>query len=213
MFHAELKQRVEVLSTPLGLDAEYLSTLVIAQVNLFKQIDAFANAMKSFSSQEDEEDKRSLKMIISELDQSIRRSLIDDYRLVFEEKRDIREAKQEIINKLNHDFSVRPHEARKAVALANISIDMLDVLDTEKANYEEFFARSRQLVTGTCVGIGQRYIGIAANQYDWVIIDEAARSIADEHGAMQSGKRILLVGDHRLLLYTKNHIKRHWHKS
>ena len=210
LFHAELKQRVEVLSTPLGLDAEYLSTLVIAQVNLFKQIDAFANAMKSFSSQEDEEDKRSLKMIISELDQSIRRSLIDDYRLVFEEKRDIREAKQEIINKLNHDFSVRPHEARKAVALANISIDMLDVLDTEKANYEEFFARSRQLVTGTCVGIGQRYIGIAANQYDWVIIDEAARSIASELAiAMQSGKRILLVGDHRQLppLYQEPHKK------
>ena len=210
LFHAELKQRVEVLSTPLGLDAEYLSSLVMAQVNLFKQIDAFANAMKSFSSQEDEEDKRSLKMIISELDQSIRRSLIDDYRLVFDEKRDIREAQQEVINKLNHDFSVRPHEARKALALANISIDMLDVLDTEKANYEEFFARSRQLVTGTCVGIGQRHIGIAANQYDWVIIDEAARSIASELAiAMQSGKRILLVGDHRQLppLYQEPHKK------
>jgi superfamily I DNA and/or RNA helicase len=64
------------------------------------------------------------------------------------------------------------------------------------------------LVTGTCVGIGQRHIGIRDNQYDWVIIDEAARSIASELAiAMQAGKRVLLVGDHHQLppLYTTPH--------
>ncbi|MGQ0519405.1 AAA domain-containing protein, partial [Bacillus sp. D-CC] len=40
-----------------------------------------------------------------------------------------------------------------------------------------------------------------ANQsFDWVIIDESARSISSELAiAMQSAKRILLVGDHKQL--------------
>jgi superfamily I DNA and/or RNA helicase len=42
-----------------------------------------------------------------------------------------------------------------------------------------------------------RGIGIQENIYDWVIIDEAARSIASELAiAMQSARRVLLVGDH-----------------
>ena len=55
---------------------------------------------------------------------------------------------------------------------------MLEALSNERTNYDEFLARSRQLVIGTCVGIGQRHIGIADNLYDWVIVDEAARSIS-----------------------------------
>ncbi|MFH4171347.1 AAA domain-containing protein, partial [Acinetobacter baumannii] len=46
--------------------------------------------------------------------------------------------------------------------------------------------------------------------FDWVIIDEAARSIASELAiAMQSGARILLVGDQDQLppLYSSDHIK------
>ena len=63
-------------------------------------------------------------------------------------------------------------------------------------------------MAGTCVGIGQGHIGIQENIYDWVIIDEAARSIASELAiAMQSARRILLVGDHLQLppLYSDAH--------
>ncbi|MFH4325292.1 AAA domain-containing protein, partial [Acinetobacter baumannii] len=69
---------------------------------------------------------------------------------------------------------------------------------------------TRQLVCGTCVGVGQQSIGIANHVFDWVIIDEAARSIASELAiAMQSGARILLVGDQDQLppLYSSDHIK------
>ncbi|CAM3636258.1 protein of unknown function [Xenorhabdus nematophila AN6/1] len=65
-----------------------------------------------------------------------------------------------------------------------------------------------KLVAGTCVGIGQGHIGIQDNIYDWVIIDEAARSIASELAiAMQSARRVLLVGDHLQLppLYSDAH--------
>lgn len=79
-----------------------------------------------------------------------------------------------------------------------ISFEWLDVLAIQKGgNFEEFLAKTRTLVCGTCVGIGTWHIGVANNQYDWVIIDEAARATASELAiAMQAGKRVLLVGDH-----------------
>ena len=57
--------------------------------------------------------------------------------------------------------------------------------------------RSRSLVCGTCVGIGLQHLNLAATHFDWVIIDEGARS--SPAIAMQVGSRILLVGDHSQL--------------
>jgi hypothetical protein len=84
---------------------------------------------------------------------------------------------------------------------------MRDALSAERVNCDEFYARSRQLVAGTCVGIGQGHIGIHENIYDFVIIDEAARSISSELAiAMQSAKRVLLVGDTLKLFDSKSNV-------
>ena len=40
--------------------------------------------------------------------------------------------------------------------------------------------RSRSLVCGTCVGIGLQHLNLAATHFDWVIIDEGARSSPSE---------------------------------
>lgn len=65
---------------------------------------------------------------------------------------------------------------------------------------EEFFARTRDVVCGTCVGAGRRQLGIDSNLYDLVIIDEAARCGSSELAvAMQSAAWVLLVGDHKQL--------------
>lgn len=91
-------------------------------------------------------------------------------------------------------------ETQRVSALAKVTKEMIDTLSGDYVNYDEFYARSRQLVIGTCVGIGQGHLNIRENIYDWVIIDEAARSQSGELAiAMQSGKRVLLVGDHHQL--------------
>lgn len=114
----------------------------------------------------------------------------------------------ELIKQLDARYDIQPVESAKAGELIDLTRDMLEALSNTRANYDEFLARSRQLVVGTCVGIGQRHIGIADNVYDWVIVDEAARSISSELAiAMQSGTRVLLVGDHKQLppLYSDEH--------
>ncbi|SGZ08870.1 AAA domain-containing protein [Moritella viscosa] len=209
LFRAEAKYRVASLSQALGLQAEFLSDLIEAELTLFKQIDTLHKSIDSMEDGGLEKDElHIIKKSVVELDATIREALSANYHISYDVGLDVRNAKSEVIQYLCSRYSVRPDEAGKAIALANISGDMLNVLETERVNYDEFFARSRQLVTGTCVGIGQRHLGIADNQYDWVIIDEAARSIASELAiAMQSGKRVLLVGDHKQLapLYSDAH--------
>lgn len=211
LFRAEARHRVKALSLALGLDAEYLSALVNIEIKLFKQISQLSSSISTLNDSElDEIDKADIKKSIRELDLSIKRTLREDYDFEYATNDDIQNAKKMLLDKLAVDYAIKPNEASRAQALAKISSDILDVLETDRVNYDEFLARSRQLVSGTCVGIGQRHIGIQSNQYDWVIIDEAARSIASELAiAMQSGKRILLVGDHKQLppLYTEPHKK------
>jgi serine/threonine protein kinase len=209
LFRAEVRHRVSALGRALGLEPTYLTALVIAELKLFKQIDHFVSSLKSLAGRDMQQDEeRQLKKSLKELNESIRAMIWNDFQLKLGPEDELEDAKRKVIEKLNRDYAVRPDESLRALALARLSRDMLDVLETDEVNYDEFFARSRQLVTGTCVGIGQRHIGIQDNQYDWVIIDEAARSIASELAiAMQVGKRVLLVGDHQQLppLYTTPH--------
>lgn len=84
--------------------------------------------------------------------------------------------------------------ARKLVALAQ---EWSDALASSTRNFEEFLAKTRTVVTGTCVGLGQTRIRIDQVEYDWVIVDEAARCSPGELAVpIQLGRRILLVGDH-----------------
>jgi len=98
---------------------------------------------------------------------------------------------------------IRRHQVKNRLAvtklrhLVRISQEWVEVLGSSAGNFEEFLARTRTVVAGTCVGIGRWSLGVADNNYDWVIIDEAARASSSELAVpMQVGRRVLLVGDH-----------------
>ncbi len=208
LFDAECKYRVEALCDALGLDPGFISSVVLAELKLFSKVDHLETLLYRVDDLKDDEDIKQLKKIALELDSSIRDELSTKFDIELEKTARISDAKEKVISKLCFEYGVRPDEARRVRALAKVSRDMQNALSGERVNYDEFYARSRQLVTGTCVGIGQGHIGIHENIYDWVIIDEAARSIASELAiTMQSAKRVLLVGDHLQLppLYSDSH--------
>ncbi len=208
LFNAEYRYRVAALSDALGLDAEFISKVVDAELKLFKQIDHLESLFQNFENIGDDEDIKALKPVVVELDETIRTKLHADYGIALSRESKVSEAKSILLSSLCSEYGVRPNEAKRVRALARISRDIQDALSAERVNCDEFYARSRQLVTGTCVGIGQGHIGIHDNIYDFVIIDEAARSISSELAiAMQSAKRVLLVGDHLQLppLYSEAH--------
>ncbi|HFE9765161.1 TPA: AAA domain-containing protein [Acinetobacter baumannii] len=106
-----------------------------------------------------------------------------------------------IFNQVAKRYSINnPQAIRKLFNLVKISYEWYTRLTADSDNFSGFLSKSRQLVIGTLVGIGKGSYNISDTNYDLIIIDEAARANASELSlAMQSGARILLVGDHKQL--------------
>tara|TARA_R110001592_G_scaffold192882_1_gene439970 strand:+ start:27716 stop:32683 length:4968 start_codon:yes stop_codon:yes gene_type:complete len=200
-FSSQLKYRVMALAKSLKAPKDYLEAFLDLDKQVLSTITEQLNALTKLDDKELEgKQRKDLKKEIGE-----RKSLLNS-RLPREAQSnkdwhdDLSAVGDSLIKNLNHEYAIEPHIASSVKRLIELSKDMLRVMNSGNANLDEFLARSRQLVAGTCVGIGNWQIDIASNQYDWIIIDEAARSIASELAiAMQVGKRVLLVGDHKQL--------------
>ena len=190
------------LGRSMGLPEDYLRKRAELAFDIGVQIRRYQKIVKSSKDETVDEDEKRLR---KKLEKSIKEQA---QAMGLRELVEIDEILPKFISELDHKHNIQPIENIQAGKLIDLTQDMLEALSNERTNYDEFLARSRQLVIGTCVGIGQRHIGIADNLYDWVIVDEAARSISSELAiAMQSGTRILLVGDHKQLppLYSEEH--------
>ncbi|CAO3456053.1 hypothetical protein [Azospirillum argentinense] len=94
---------------------------------------------------------------------------------------------------------VQPDTLRRLLSAIELMDNWLGMVSSRHRNIEEFLVNTRQVVCGTCVGIGSVSLGIQRH-FDLVIIDEAARATAGELAVpMHLGKRVLLVGDHKQL--------------
>lgn len=93
-----------------------------------------------------------------------------------------------------------PSDLAKVRELLQLAGDWKETLGTGHRNFDEFLAKTRQVVAGTCVGLGQSQIRLEQATFDWVIVDEAARCTSGELAVpLQLGSRVLLVGDQRQL--------------
>ena len=190
------------LGRSMSLPERYLRERAELAFDIGIQIRRYQKIVNSSKNENIDEDEKRLR---KKLERSIKEQA---QAMGLRELVEIDEILPKFISELNHKHNIQQFENIQAGKLIDLTQDMLEALSNERTNYDEFLARSRQLVIGTCVGIGQRHIGIADNLYDWVIVDEAARSISSELAiAMQSGTRILLVGDHKQLppLYSDEH--------
>lgn len=187
-FKANIKARVISLSGNLGLSKEFVENYF----DLMFHLGRLSDELKKLEEKSDEKAKYNKKLELFDshaksnfaFDGDTTKYLSVIEKIKFDLCNQHKVFSQDAIKKLNDIIA--------------ISFEWLDVLAIQKGgNFEEFLAKTRTLVCGTCVGIGTWHIGVANNQYDWVIIDEAARATASELAiAMQAGKRVLLVGDH-----------------
>jgi serine/threonine protein kinase len=208
-FSSQLKYRVMALAKSLKAPEEYLEAFLELDTRVLSTITEQLGALEKLDDKKLEgKERKELKKQINERKTLINSRLPNDVRSNKDWHDDLSTVGDVLIKSLNHEYAIEPNVASNVKRLIELSKDMIRVMNSGNANLDEFFARSHQLIAGTCVGVGNWYIDIASNQYDWVIIDEAARSIASELAiAMQVGKRVLLVGDHQQLppLYSEPH--------
>jgi serine/threonine protein kinase len=204
LFKAEIKNRVAGLSANLGLPTVLVEALFDIEYHLGRFLREIDNLERRCNAtREHTEDRR-------RLDERLKRRR-ERFEIVAREKFGIDSQDHKAAINAQRKALMQQHGVFSLDAVARldkviaISMEWIDRLGTDRANFEEFLAKTRTLVCGTCVGLGRAHFGVAKNRYDWVIVDEAARATPSELAvAIQSGRRVLLVGDHRQLppLYT-----------
>ncbi|TFH84735.1 nuclease [Billgrantia azerbaijanica] len=215
-FHREYDQRIKVFSNRFGLPEVLIDELLTVHRTLapiLTSLKYFKDEIskKHLNGDADNEGPRDLDEQEKSLKDLVRKILLKRYPDTAGELLEQDDLMSGIVSHLCREHNVNnPAAVSKLTNLLDLSHEWLDVLATGDANYDQFLVQTRQLVCGTLVGMGKTRYGISDAEFDWVIVDEAARAQASELMiALQSAKRVLLVGDHRQLPphYEKPHLR------
>ncbi len=207
-FRAEYKERVCASVEELGLDISFVEIVAEYEITFGQKIDHLVSQLKDLELSSTSSFKQRVSKLKNQLQGFIKRSA--NLELDFDVL-DLVDIRDNLYEKLTVQFEIySPDLIHKLKNVIFISNEWLSVMASSKAQFQNFLAKTRTLVCGTCVGVGRFQYGIQENIYDLVVIDEAARSSAGELAiAMQVGKKVLLVGDHKQLppLFDDEHIK------
>jgi serine/threonine protein kinase len=195
-FDAEIKQRLRAVGYSMGLPKQYVQTAVELHTSLGALLERIAHLERTVSGTAAGEEGsgvhvQRLREVFAEIASTrfgIEVSSTDDLSAALDD---------ELADLAAMHDSPSPAKCERLGQLALLSSEFSQVLRNPRSNFTAFLARSASVVAGTCVGIGKHALGIVDLDYDWVIVDEAARASPMELVvAMQAGKRVLLVGDH-----------------
>jgi serine/threonine protein kinase len=194
-FRAEMRERLAVAAKGLGIPEQL--TNMLTQIEL--AVRPVAMRLASLENEENLEQRR--EALRSTIQKQVSALCIDEF--VLRES----SATQIVSNLVNSclksvPIDIRPSADRIArfQAVAALARDFVGTVSTEQRSLETFLAGTRQIVAGTCVGLGRSALGLTSTPFDLVIVDEAARCTASELAVpIQSGAWIVLVGDHKQL--------------
>jgi len=209
-FRAEMVHRLSLMAPSIGVSRGFIERLIALQQRVGGLVKGLDRLAADLTDTDGSQVGSSNAQAVEELRFELIHVLHHDFGVLVEESAAPSSWLEKAQNQVAEESGVRSHELRRCLALIELSEDMLERMGSDKANYDEFLVRTRTLVCGTCVGIGVNHLKLAESRFDWVIIDEAARSSPTELAiAMQVGRRVLLVGDHRQLppFYEEEHKK------
>jgi serine/threonine protein kinase len=199
-FDGALKQRVSTAARGAGISRK----MAYAAVDIERQLGAVSRRLAVLEALNDEKVDREEQRARGRMLASAQKAFASAGKPIFGRPADLNAHMQEVASAyrgLAASEDAAPADMRVLLDLLNLSQSWLSALSTRHRNFDEFLAKTRAIIAGTCVGVGQTSLRIDNNSFDWVIIDEAARCTSGELSvAAQLGRRVLLVGDHLQLL-------------
>ncbi|TXC71344.1 hypothetical protein FSB78_10620 [Sphingomonas ginsenosidivorax] len=194
-FRAEMRERLAIAGRGLGLDEGLIEQLVHIEI-------AIRPLARHLEELEDEEDaaarENALRLTLEQQ--------LDPLRIGRDAVRDVPAAAlvallvEACLSQLQFDRRPSPDRIARFHAVAAMSREFIASVSSEQRSFETFLAGTRQIVAGTCVGLGRSSLGLTATPFDLVIVDEAARCTASELAVpIQAGEWVVLVGDHKQL--------------
>ncbi|ACF00798.1 ATPase [Rhodopseudomonas sp. AAP120] len=198
LFRAAVKERVLAPLSRLGLERDYIYAAVEIENSLGSLLKQIEFCEQDIATSRDQDTVAAAHERLEGLNLAWA-DAVEEHGVSPE--LDPRSALEEIRDTLADQYSVHDVDARRRLLRVHgLALEWGATLGMRGRSLEELIARSRNLISGTCVGIGRYGIQVDRNVYDLVIIDEAARCTPGELAVgMQSGRRVILVGDHKQL--------------
>ncbi len=197
-FQATLRERLSIVATSLGIPHELASDLTFVETAVRPVLQGLGAATSS-------DDQATSFARVSSLREALSGQL-SALSLDLHDYADV--GTDDLLDRIIRDLSSRVERSRRPSpdriarfrAAASLARDFVTSVSTEKRSFDTFLAGTRQIVAGTCVGLGRSALGLTTTPFDLVIVDEAARCTASELAVpMQAGSWIVLVGDQEQL--------------
>ena len=195
-FRAGLKQRFRSAAKHVGLSESFSDDLFFMESTVWPVWKQLQSTQHSDENQEDAGDVESRTSSLRQTLATLQRKILPDRHADVDWQSD--DAYDDTMALLITKHAISSAEqVRRLRGVATLARDWTGSVTSRQRSFEEFLANTRQIVAGTCVGLGRSSLGLASARFDLVIIDEAARCTPSELAVpMQAGKWILLVGDH-----------------
>lgn len=190
-FQASLGHRLAIVGHALGVHDDLIQDIIAAETALRPLTERITELEK-----EGPADTQRIAGLRSTLRAQIEARDINEG---FDPKQSGPELLDDIINAAN----TRPGRPRASLdqiaqlrSVAQLARDFMGSVSTRTRSFETFLAGTRQIVAGTCVGLGRSSLELTTTPFDLVVVDEAARCTASELSVpIQAGRWVVLVGD------------------
>ncbi|MDA7517535.1 AAA domain-containing protein [Akkermansiaceae bacterium] len=188
-FRLSMTDRIAPVGKRLGLGEEFVGSVTVLRSRLAPKLRQLNSAQSGEDSEVDSVAIRNLRSACRQLD--------PDFEIEGVDFDSIYGAMEErLASRLGETDVSAINALRKVVDLA---LEWIDILEAP-GKLDNFYVRSCQVVTGTCVGVGSWGLGLEGEVFDCVIIDEAARcGPGDLAVASQVAEQVILLGDHKQL--------------
>lgn len=197
-FRASFGERLAIIGDTLGLGRDVVEDIV----SLEKNIRPICTNLAQLSS-EPEPDSERINSLKNTLNSHLKTIGVEKFDLNEEEiEWDVLNEKIaiELASEISRRNGVGTDQLARLRSAAAIGRDFMGSVSRSQRNFEAFLAGTRQIVAGTCVGLGRTSLGLTATAFDLVIVDEAARCTASELLVpLQAARWAVLVGDHAQL--------------
>lgn len=192
-FQAEIKGRLRIAGSTLGLPSELFELLIFIETSIRPVLEKLIELNGIL-----EKDSVRIDGLRQTLDAHLKHIKVDNFAYYTEENSDatISALVDELIRQRFDEWKDYAEKAERFGFVAKISRDFISCVSGPQRSFEPFLAGTRQIVVGTCVGLGRSSLGLTNTAFDLVIIDEAARCTPSELAVpMQAGRWVVLVGD------------------
>jgi serine/threonine protein kinase len=196
-FTAEFRERIRIAGRSLGVP----SLVVEAMIDIERNMRPVAETILRLQDENDPDLSRidslteTLEVMAAKISGADQANFVGGDPLdVIEQVLDL------VVHKMPAGERPAPERVGRMRSVFQLANDFVGSVSTQQRGFEAFLAGTRQIVAGTCVGLGRTSLGLTNTPFDLVIIDEAARCTASELAVpMQSGRWVVLVGDHAQL--------------